>query len=1047
MDTSRHAALWAWFCLLFFLSNHGGDVGYGGNGSGAVLLASAQITDPSAASVASVAANDSILSSSPSQTAPASLSATPTIPTAPASLSSTPSPSTIPTTSPSTTPTVPTTPASPLSTPPVATPTRSSTSPPSPTPPASLSTTPATSKGVGVNIGFGYSTTQINASETVAILKKISAVSVKLFGDFVDTPAGVAFIDALAGTGIDVVIPVSSSQIATLASDYNASRDFVQTKVKARLDLSVNISTIAVGNEVLLPDYGTAYWATIVPAMVNVHKALQEFALDQTIKVVTPLNFNCLSNTYPPSSGVFNQSYTVTIKPLLQFLNETGSPFMVNIYPFYPTRDPTKNIMVDFALGVPGSKIDTDPGSNLSYTNMVDMMMDALAFAIEKEGFYGIHLAVGEVGWPTDGHQIATVGNGEKFNNYLVGQLMSGKGTPKRPGEDGWMQVYLFELLDEDLKPVRDGNGPFEHHWGICYLNGTAKYPIDLTKGWNATTPPPSTGAPTSPGSASAPSPSSCVPGDRGGNAKSPNQTLALTGGPNTYCVVNDCTADASILVAIDWLCGQTNMSCAATQEAGVCFVPDTPVSHGSYLFNSYYVSQGRRPSACNFEASYYRRFIKGFAAIARPLTNLLRKDQPLIWTSECDQAFSKLKAALISAPVLIRPDPEKPFVLITDWQPEAISAILSQVGPSGLESVVEYASKSVPACKRNYAAPIGECYAALWGISHFRAYLYGRKFTLVTDHEPLLALKKSKDYSGMIARWATVLQSMDFDIRHWKHERHGNADGLRRLHRPEKVLKSEEVIPWNEPEQKIGPRYGQVEILLKQTSHVTTAAGFTGDISLVNPQRHTAILASLREWTEQVSNVWQHVLAREGYNIIPISASDLDGIRRALRERPVTFEELSFCLTRVQVKWTGTIEHPTWIENPELLIVQGWRTNGEGDLIGFLFGSVQPGRRRLIAQELIAPIVQLADDLSPDIYFQSDNSPAPYIFERSLDPYLQWTSCFEELRDEDTLPSRQEYLKPYEVIPYAFYPRAEEVVINDDEEEDNDEDVGGGKP
>ncbi|GBG67574.1 hypothetical protein CBR_g703 [Chara braunii] len=343
--------------------------------------------------------------------------------------------------------------------------------------------------------------------------------------------------------------------------------------------------------------------------------------------------------------------------------------------------------------------------------------------------------------------------------------------------------------------------------------------------------------------------------------------------------------------------------------------------------------------------ASYYRRFIEGFAAIAGPLTNLLRKDQPLIWTPECDQAFSKLKAAPILAPILIRPDPEKLFVLITDWQPEAISAILAQVGPSGLEIVVEYASKSVPACKRNYVSPTGECYAALWGISHFRAYLYGRKFTLVTDHEPLLALKKSKDYSGMIGRWATVLQSMDFDIRHQKHERHGNADGLTRLHRPEKVPRNEE-----------------------------------------------------------------------------------------------TFEELSFCLTRAQVKWTGTIEHPTWIENLELLIIQGWRTNTEGNLIEFLFGSVRPGRRQLIAQEHIAPIVQLADNLSPDIYFQSDNSPAPYIFERSLDPYLQWTSCLEEPRDEDTLPSRQEYLKLYEIIPYAFYPRAEEVVIDDDEEEEDDD-------
>ncbi|GBG72005.1 hypothetical protein CBR_g10941 [Chara braunii] len=340
--------------------------------------------------------------------------------------------------------------------------------------------------------------------------------------------------------------------------------------------------------------------------------------------------------------------------------------------------------------------------------------------------------------------------------------------------------------------------------------------------------------------------------------------------------------------------------------------------------------------------ASYCRRFIKGFVAILGPLMNLLCKDQPLIWTSECDQAFSKLKAALISAPVLIRRDPEKPFVLITDWQPEAISAILAQVGPSGLESVVEYASKSVPACKRNYAAPTGECYADLWGINHFRAYPYGRKFTLVTDHEPLLALKKSKDYSGMIGRWATVLQSMDFDIRHRKHERHGNADGLTRLHRPEKVPKSEEVVPWNEPEQ--------------------------------------------------------------------------------------------------EVTWTKTSEHPAWIENLELLIIQAWRTNVEGDLLGFLFGSVRLGRHQLIAQELIASIVQLADDLSPDIYSQSDDSPAPYVLERSLDPYLQWTVCLEEPRDEDTLPSWQEYLKPYDIIPHAFYPKAEEVVIDDDEEDDDKE-------
>ncbi|GBG83392.1 hypothetical protein CBR_g37106 [Chara braunii] len=91
--------------------------------------------------------------------------------------------------------------------------------------------------------------------------------------------------------------------------------------------------------------------------------------------------------------------------------------------------------------------------------------------------------------------------------------------------------------------------------------------------------------------------------------------------------------------------------------------------------------------------ASYYRRLIKGFIAIARPMTNLLRKDQPLSWDAECEQAFAtlNLKGALAAAPILIRSDPTKQFILITDWQPEAISAILAQKGNNGREHVIEY--------------------------------------------------------------------------------------------------------------------------------------------------------------------------------------------------------------------------------------------------------------------------------------------------------------------------------------------------------------------
>ncbi|GBG62143.1 hypothetical protein CBR_g29342 [Chara braunii] len=185
--------------------------------------------------------------------------------------------------------------------------------------------------------------------------------------------------------------------------------------------------------------------------------------------------------------------------------------------------------------------------------------------------------------------------------------------------------------------------------------------------------------------------------------------------------------------------------------------------------------------------ASYYRHFIKGFAAIARPLTNLLRKDRPLSLDAECQQAFATLKDDLATTPILIRPDTSKQFILITVWQPEAISAILAQKGNDGREHVIEYASRTVPDERRNDSAPQGECYAVVWGIQHFHPYLYEQKFRLMTDHEPLLALKKLTNYTGMIGRWAVRLQEYDFDIVHRKTERHGNTDGLTRLHRPAK--------------------------------------------------------------------------------------------------------------------------------------------------------------------------------------------------------------------------------------------------------------------
>ncbi|GBG68044.1 hypothetical protein CBR_g1165 [Chara braunii] len=209
--------------------------------------------------------------------------------------------------------------------------------------------------------------------------------------------------------------------------------------------------------------------------------------------------------------------------------------------------------------------------------------------------------------------------------------------------------------------------------------------------------------------------------------------------------------------------------------------------------------------------ASYYRRFIKGFARVAKPLTNLLKKEEQLIWTPECEAAFQALKEALTSAPVLTRPDPTRPFALYTDWQPQAISAVLTQHGADGREHVIENVSKTLSHAQANYEACKGECLAVVWGIQHFRPYLYGQKFVLVTDHQPLLSLRNNTDDMGMLGRWAVRLQDYDFDICHRATRQHGNADGLTRLLPPNECPANERLIPWRPEAATTKPRYGEL--------------------------------------------------------------------------------------------------------------------------------------------------------------------------------------------------------------------------------------------
>ena len=180
---------------------------------------------------------------------------------------------------------------------------------------------------------------------------------------------------------------------------------------------------------------------------------------------------------------------------------------------------------------------------------------------------------------------------------------------------------------------------------------------------------------------------------------------------------------------------------------------------------------------------NYYRKYVKSFAQVASPLTALTQKNQPFIWTPQCQESFEILKNLLTEAPILAYPIQGEgaTYVLDTDASNFGIGGVLSQI-QDGKERVIAYASKTLSRTQRKYCTTYRELLAVVTFMKHFRHYLLGQiLFTVRTDHSSLRWLMNFKDADGMIARWILSMQSFNFEIIHRRGVDHGNADGLSR--------------------------------------------------------------------------------------------------------------------------------------------------------------------------------------------------------------------------------------------------------------------------
>ncbi|WOL14026.1 hypothetical protein Cni_G22806 [Canna indica] len=409
-------------------------------------------------------------------------------------------------------------------------------------------------------IGVNYGTMMSHPMLPTTVVKMIQANGIKQVKLF---DADAWTLSAFGGTDIEVMVAIPNEMLSRISGDYDHAKDWVKENVtKYTHDGGVNIKYVAVGNEPFLTAYNGSFMNTTFPALKNIQKAIEEAGLANQIKVTVPLNadvYNSPDNNPVPSAGVFRSDIRKLMVDMVIFMFSKGAPFTVNIYPFLSLYQ-NPDFPVNFAFFDGGGRTVND--QNHQYTNVFDANYDTLVWALKKAGVGDMKILVGEAGWPTDGDKHATFDLATRFYDGFLRKMAKNEGTPMRPGE---LEVYLFGLVDEDMKSVAPGN--FERHWGIFTFDGRPKFPMDLSGKGND------------------------------------NYLVGAVGVqhlPDQWCVVNPQAKDiqAKLGPNVEYACSLSD--CTSLGYGSSCNHLDR-ISNASYAFNMYFQMQDQDIRACDF--------------------------------------------------------------------------------------------------------------------------------------------------------------------------------------------------------------------------------------------------------------------------------------------------------------------------------------------------------------------------------------------------------------------------------------------------------------